>query len=190
MKMYIILNEQSLGLAYDVPENTLEGIYPVVKFTGKGSVEIEERSIADAPLQLEPAKPLKLEGNWTLHTLDNKDTFGAKATIKITEIYDRVHDRAYRLRIHILNRFIGKLTEISTSNWAGEILDKTELKGTAEQMELESQISKHFSGVTKLVLDSDKSELRLESKDIISIWNQIEPTLGFVNWNPLKMTKN
>lgn len=183
MKIYLILNDQPLGIAYDVPENTLDGIFPVVKFSGKGSVEIQEGNSTNAPL--EPLKPLSIEGNWTLNTLTGK-TFSTKVTMKISEIYDRVHEKSYRLRIHIINKFIGTLRKISTSTWSGEILDQTVFNGTVNEMQLETQISKHISGVKNVVFDGENAELKLESMGTTSVWKQIEPKLTFVNWNPFK----
>lgn len=187
--MYIILNEKPLGLAFNVPENTLDGIYPVVKFHGNGLVEIEERVDSDAPIELEPVKPLILEGNWTLHVLDKDETPANKITMKISEIYDRVYDRAYRLRIIVRNKFIGKLLEKSTANWIGEIVDKTVSQGTTAEMELETIISKHISGIKNVVLDSLTNELRLESIDSTSVWKQIEPKPNTVDWNPFNKMK-
>lgn len=190
MKIYIYLNSQPLGIAFDVPENIFDGIYPVVKFSGKGSVTIQERRSTEAPSQLEIVKSLSLEGNWTLNALGSQEFFDNKTTMKISKIYDRVYDRVYRLRIHILNRFIGKLTEKSKLNWIGEIIDKTKLKGSVKEMELETQVSEHISGMKNIVLDTVKGELRLESIATTSIWKQIEPKLSFVNWNPFNKTKN
>lgn len=186
IRMFVILNGKSLGLAFDVPENSLEGIYPVVKFHGEGSVDIEES--VNAPTELEPVEPLILEGNWTLYALENDGTSrpkGPKAVIKITKTYDRVYDRAYRLRIQVLNKFLGTLIEKSTSNWVGEIIDSTVLQGTKAEMELETKISKHISGIKNIELDSVKNELRLVSLDSTSVWKQTEPKLKTINWNPL-----
>ncbi|XP_037029144.1 uncharacterized protein LOC119069223 [Bradysia coprophila] len=192
MKVYIILNGKSLGLAFDVPEDTLDGIYPVVKFNGEGiAVEIEESRISDAPTELEPVKPLIMEGNWTLHSLRQAAVLTKpNVTMKISEIYDRVHERAYRIRIHAVNKFMGKLMEKSKSNWAGEIMDKTAKQGTASEMELETDISKHISAIRNVVLDTVKNELRLESAGSTSVWKQIESRRTTVNFNPFKKVKN
>lgn len=192
MKVYVILNGKSLGLAFDVPEDTLDGIYPVVQFRGEGfAVDIEEGRISDAPAQLDPVKPLVIEGNWTLHSLGGAAVVTKPAlTMKISEIYDRVHNHAYRLRIHYVNKFMGKLVEKSKSNWIGEFLDKTTTKGTASEMELEAQITKYIPAIRNVVLDYARGELRMESADSVSVWKQIESEQMTVNYNPFKKTKN
>lgn len=166
IKVYIILNAKSLGLAFDVLENTLDGIYPAVKFLGEGSVEIEESLISDAPVVLEPVKPLIIAGNWTLHSLGDDDIMSrTNVTMKLTEIYDRVYDRAYRLRINFINKFIGTLIEKSSSNWTAEIIDKTAKQGTTTEMDLEGKVTKHITEIGNVAFDSGKNELRFESLD-------------------------
>lgn len=186
IKVYIILNDKSLGLAYDVPEKTLDGIYPAVTFESKGVVEIKETDIATVPIDLEPVKPLNIEGNWSLITLGNDKTFVKHVTVKLSETKGRV----FRLRMHILNKFMGKLVEKSTSNWAGEINDKTDSKGTREEMELETRIVKHIAGVKNLRLDHEKNELQLESGDYVSVWKQVEAKRSTVDWDPFAKGTN
>lgn len=190
LKTYVILNGKSLGISYDVPQQTLDGIYPVVKFSGEGVVEIEEKESTEAPAELEPVKPFILEGNWTLNTLGNGETPGIKVTMKIAEIYDRVHDKVYGLRIHALNKFMAKMTETSASNWVGEVLDQTQKKGTEDETKLEAALSKHISELKNVVLDTVRSELRLESLGGTSVWKLNVPKLSTVNWNPFEKKKN
>lgn len=189
--MFVFLNDQPLGLAFDVPQSTLEGVYPVVKFRGKGSVKIEEGVAADAPSVLEPVRPLILEGNWTLLQLGNDRAFETKVTMKITKTTDRVYDQAYGLRIHIRNKFMGKLYEKTPSNWVGQIVDQTALPGqTAADLTLEANVSKHITGITTIVLDVDKAELRLVSADSTSVWKQIAAKPTTVNWDPFSKKNN
>jgi hypothetical protein len=63
MKIYFYLNGKPLGLDFNLPENVLEWIFPVVKFSGKGSVKIEEKRRNEIPTVIEPEKVMLLEGN-------------------------------------------------------------------------------------------------------------------------------
>lgn len=62
LKMYFMLNDQPLGLAFNLPLNTLTGLYPVVKLNGKGSVSIDEMDSTQVPAKIEPNRILELEG--------------------------------------------------------------------------------------------------------------------------------
>lgn len=67
LKIYFILNDEPLGLAFDVPLNTLDGLYPAVKFSGKGSVAVEEIDVNEIPTVIEPHREIELEGNSKKH---------------------------------------------------------------------------------------------------------------------------
>lgn len=165
--------------------STLDGIYPAVKLHGQGLVEIEEGLSSDAPMKLEPVQPVTLEGIWTVVSLGKDEKPATKVTMKVTH----KSDRTYGLRLNIVNKFMGKLIEKSTSNWMGEISDKTVLQGTASETELEAKISQHISGIKNVAVDGVKNELRLESADFTSIWKR-DVNQKTVTENPWTKTKN
>jgi len=62
LQMYFFLNGKPFCLTFDVPDTIFDGIFPVVKFTGKGSVKIDEKDESEIPAVLEPVKLIQLDG--------------------------------------------------------------------------------------------------------------------------------
>eukprot|EP01121_Diplochlamys_sp_Union-15-3_P010683 TRINITY_DN301_c0_g1_i2.p1 TRINITY_DN301_c0_g1~~TRINITY_DN301_c0_g1_i2.p1 ORF type:complete len:299 (+),score=54.55 TRINITY_DN301_c0_g1_i2:46-942(+) len=64
LKVYVILNDRSLGLAFDIPPPFPKPLFPVITLKGPGEVTMTESS-AIPPLDYQPTVYSGIEGKWT-----------------------------------------------------------------------------------------------------------------------------
>jgi len=170
LKFYIFLNNQPLGLAFNVQAPYPKPLYPcktinqidedyfffffflVVSFSGNGQVNITRSQQIPTALTRNAAQFTGIEGNWKItNNSANPETVGVQLEIKQRE------PNTYGLHAKVLNNLNGAIQyDPSTQQYRSTAMMTTLMGGPPEVMQKERVVSQLLSGLTDLKTQGDQ----------------------------------
>lgn len=175
LKVYIDMNGESLGLAFDVPSSTFKSIYPIVSFHSSGSATCTKQMDIPNITDRAPSTFTGIEGNWKLTKFEKDNapfdhTRGASA--KIT----KVDGDKYSLSARVVNRMWTELSKVD-GNWKTSGVCTTLMGSDPASMKFENIVAALIENVKVIEVDGSET-LSIRSETMSTTWTRFDSTPG------------
>ncbi|OXA61698.1 Heterogeneous nuclear ribonucleoprotein U [Folsomia candida] len=169
IRVYFDVNGTSMGLAFDVPRQTLGNIYPMLHFSGSDFPSITRQE----------DKFEGLLGHWRYSSGSFEVTGGDEPTFEI-----RGSPTVYKGSLRVVNTIGVSITRNGPGEpFKGQPGASTMMGGPPELMRLESEMTKHVTGTFVL---GESGQLVISDEDKTSNWTRFSPTKSPVTENPFQ----
>lgn len=175
LKVYIDVNGESLGLAFDVPASTFKSIFPVISFHNSGSATCTKQTEIPDLATRAPTSFTGIEGDWKLTNFEKNDVklnLTRKGTAKIRNIgADK-----YSLSVRVINRMWTELSKVD-GNWKTSGVCTTLMGSDPASMKFENTVGNLIENVKTVEVDGS-GNLSFKSDAMSSIWTRYDATPG------------
>lgn len=148
LKVYIDVNNASLGLAFDVPASLFESIYPMVSFKESGSATCTKQMDIPNIKTRTPEKFTGIEGNWKL----TRRNGGLKGSRTATTKIKKIDTDTYYWGVDVVNLHRYTLTK-TNGNWKAIRDRSTKMGGDPASLAFEDSFMRSISHVTTFEID-------------------------------------
>lgn len=183
LQMYIDLNQQSLGLAFDVPASTFKSIYPVVAFHKSGSATCTKESKIPNIRVRAPDDFTGIEGDWKLGYFEEKridperfkqSGIDSEFLVVPTSTITKSGPYEYSWHVQMVNNLSTTLSR-KDGIWKTSNSSLTMMLGTPQSLKLEYEISSLIEEVKVVELDY-RGDLIIKSDRIVTSWRRYDST--------------
>lgn len=183
LKVYFDHNGSSLGQAFDLPASVLNGVFPVVHFSGKGKASISK--VSEIPADLTRSVPVYegIEGDWRCQELNGQPPV-TDATLGIFKSESACDGKTYRIGLHVVNRTNGGIRfEGGTWQPTGPMMS-TRMLGPPEFMTLEDQMGKLIGSPSTVKLEGTSLVISNTAAGLTSKWKRYSSAPNVVTQDP------
>ncbi|CAF1460425.1 unnamed protein product [Didymodactylos carnosus] len=157
LKLYLIHNDEPLGMAFHITGSYPTPLHPYVSFSGNGKITIEKANKLPSNLTRKPADFTGITGDWKMKEKYKKlsDECNWKNYSFSIQPDESGKTDAYSFSVRICNSIWGQLTKQSGDTWKMGNTASTRMGGPMPEMNAETTISQFLSQITHVDLNSN-----------------------------------
>ncbi len=180
LKVYIDLNGDSLGLAFDVPAATFDSVYPIVFFNTSGSATCQKESELPSSTVRATQAVSGIEGDWTLKELSDGNgkpvTVPSELLSTLTTKLRKDGDHEFVWSTSVVNNLISRLWS-EDDKWKTSHVQSTKMLGGPEHMDIEAKVIDLIGAVSSVGVN-DSGDLSAKSDAWSTVWTRYDATPG------------
>lgn len=175
LKVYIDVNEKSLGLAFDVPATTFKTIFPMVSFHKSGSATCTKQP--DTPNVTGRASTTftGIEGDWRLTNL-LENGFRLDLPCSPSSKISKKDTDSYSWNVKVVNHLGTNLSK-EDGNWKTSGVSSTMMLGPPASMKVEKSVNSLMNEVNVIEID-ESGNLSIKSDKLSSTWLRYDSAPG------------
>jgi len=185
LKVYFDLDGTPLGQAFDLPATVLNGVFPVVHFSGTGKASIVKSN--DIPTKLNREEPVYegIEGDWRCTEYKGQQP-STSVTVGIFKDKEQVGEQVvFNASLHVINRIhYGLHQDAKSGNWKTTGGMSTLMGGPPELMQLERQMSSLVGNPSRLDVEDGHVLVISNACGDTSKWERYSTAKSAVTENP------
>lgn len=174
LKVYIDLNGDSLGLAFDVPASTFDAVYPMVSFNTSGSASCQKESEPPNNTTRSATTVSGMEGEWKLKELlqenDEPVSISSDLLSTLRTKLRKDGDNEYLWSTAVVNNLITRLWS-EDGTWKTAHVRSTRMSAAPEYMDVERRITSLIEGLSSIGVNDD-GDLSVKSEALSSVWTR------------------
>lgn len=175
LKVFIDVNETSLGLAFDVPASTFKSIFPIISFHKSGSATCTKQN--EIPTNTTRALTTfeGIEGDWRLTNLLENGVVLSLPCSPTTKLSKKETDK-YSWNVKVVNHLGTSLSKVD-GNWKTSGVRSTLMLGPPESMKIENSISTLIKEIKSIEID-EIGNLSVKSDTLSTTWSRYDAAPG------------
>lgn len=175
LKVYIDVNEKSLGLAFNVPASTFKTIFPIVSFHKSGSATCAKQPETPNITGRASTTFTGIEGDWRLTNFQENGVILDLPCSPTSKIAKKETDK-YSWHVKVVNGIRTSLSK-EDGNWKTSGAFSTKMLGPPESMKVEHSVNRLISEVKIIEIDGS-GNLSVKSDKVSTTWVRYDSAPG------------
>lgn len=175
LKVYIDVNEKSLGLAFNVPASTFKTIFPIVSFHKSGSATCTKQPETPNITGRASTTFTGIEGDWRLTNFQENGVILDLPCSPTSKIAKKETDK-YSWHVKVVNGIRTSLSK-EDGNWKTSGAFSTQMLGPPESMKVEHSVNR-LIGEVKIIEIDGSGNLSVKSDKISTTWARYDSAPG------------